>query len=154
MTQSLMDVVGGRRRRPFGLLVLAGLLLLKGLLLLLVLGGAFLPDGGPVRRLLSLPIAIALSAADTPVVTAVGVVVAALLLVAAIGLLRGDRRGWLIAMVMTGLFLVAEIWGFSEGQGNHVWMVLDIVTVFYLNQTDVREMVGALRRETSPEAAT
>ena len=46
-------------------------------------------------------------------------------------------------MVITGLFVAIDIYGYLNSSANHLWMLLNIVTVFYLNQRDVREVVGA-----------
>jgi uncharacterized membrane protein (DUF2068 family) len=69
---------------------------------------------------------------------------AALLVLSAAGLMAGRRIGWLLAMVITGVFVASDISGFYSGTTNHIWMLLNIVTVFYLNQRDVREVVGAM----------
>jgi len=141
------------RRRPFGLVVLVVIIGFKAALLLLVLVGAYLPDTGPLHRMLAMPFALALSALDQPVVTAVGVALVSLLSIAALGLVAGDRRGWLLAMVLTGIFLLGEIWDFSQGDANQLWMVLDVITVFYLNQTDVQEVVRGVRVDRDDEGA-
>ena len=47
--------------------------------------------------------------------------------------------GWLLAMLTTGVFIAADIVTFDAGAGHHLWMLLNIATVFYLNQRDVRE---------------
>ncbi|MFN8629951.1 MAG: hypothetical protein U0838_06390 [Chloroflexota bacterium] len=52
------------------------------------------------------------------------------------------RDGWLMAMVLTGLFVAADISGFVNGNVSYLWMALNIITVFYLNQSDVRGAVG------------
>jgi hypothetical protein len=57
------------------------------------------------------------------------------------------RIGWLLAMVITGLFVAIDIYGHINDAANHVWMLLNIITVFYLNQRDVREAVGAALAE-------
>ena len=69
---------------------------------------------------------------------------------AAVQLLRRRRSGWLLAMVLTGAFVAIDIYTFLTIGSNHVWMLLNIVTVFYLNQADVRASVGAFRHEPDP----
>ena len=53
-------------------------------------------------------------------------------------------------MVMTGAFVAIDIVSFIGGAQSNIWMLLNIVTVFYLNQRDVRELVG----DAVPDAAT
>jgi len=127
--------------RPFGLIVLVGLLLLKAVLLGLVLVRGELPDAGPIRRIIAIPAILAEALRDTPMVTAAILVVVALLVLAALGLWGRRRWGWVIAMVVVGLFLAADIWAWSDGRANHLWMFLNVVTVLYLNQRDVREIL-------------
>ncbi len=65
-----------------------------------------------------------------------------LLVISALGMLGRQRVGWLLAMVVTGLAIALDIYGLANGGANHLWMGLNIVTVFYLNQRDVREVLG------------
>lgn len=66
----------------------------------------------------------------------------ALLVIAALGMLSRKRTGWLLAMVVTGVFIALDLYGFATDGADHLWMALNIVTVFYLNQRDVRAVVG------------
>jgi uncharacterized membrane protein (DUF2068 family) len=66
----------------------------------------------------------------------------ALLVIAALGMLSRKRTGWLLAMVVTGVFIAIDLYGFANDGADHLWMALNIVTVFYLNQRDVRSVVG------------
>lgn len=130
------------RGRPFGLFVLAGLLLLKALLLVLVFAGAYLTDTGLLRDLIALPMAVFAEIRDTPVAGIGALVLVAALVFSAVGLLGGRRWGWVGAMVTTGFFLATDIYAFGEGSANDLWMALNIITVFYLNQAEVRQVVG------------
>lgn len=65
-----------------------------------------------------------------------------LLVIAALGMLARRRTGWLLAMVVTGVFIALDLYGFANNEADHLWMALNIVTVFYLNQRDVRVAVG------------
>jgi uncharacterized membrane protein (DUF2068 family) len=125
------------RQRPVAVTLLAGVLLLKA-----VIAGALAVgwrlDEGQFTNTLGLPSLLA-DAGDTMAVTALFVVAAVLLVIAAAGLYAGRRIGWLLAMVLTGVFIAADIITFGAGTAHHVWMVLNIVTAFYLNQRDVRE---------------
>jgi hypothetical protein len=128
-----------RRRRPFGLLVLAALLLFKAAVVALVAASAFVvPD--QIAQLLGG--GGALAEAEGRVAGALLLAIAAILVVAAIGLLAMRRSGWLLTMVLTGVLIALDIGAIVDGTANHFWMALNIVTVFYLNQADVRAVFG------------
>jgi hypothetical protein len=78
-----------------------------------------------------------------PAVGPIVLAFAGLVVLSVIGMLSRKRIGWLLAMVITGLFVAIDIYGYLNSSANHIWMLLNIVTVFYLNQRDVREAVGA-----------
>lgn len=78
-----------------------------------------------------------------------------MVLVSAVGLLMWKRLGWVLAMVSTGIFVVFDILSFVDGTANYIWMALNVITVFYLNQREVRESVGAIFvSEPTPPAST
>jgi len=137
------DAPPARRRLPFTLYVLAALMLLKALLLFLVVAGASLAD--TLRPVLGFSNTTAFldMIRDTPGIGAVLVAFGILLMLSVIGIISRRRIGWLLAMVITGLFVALDIYGFMNASANHLWMGLNILTVFYLNQQDVREAVGA-----------
>ena len=130
------------RRRPITLYILVGLMVLKSVLIFLVVGGALALDDLRVGQALRMP-GVGRFIRETPGASGVLLLIAAILLVAAIALLAGRRIGWLVAMVTTGVFVAIDIIAFLAGSGSELWMFLNIVTVFYLNQRDVRERVGA-----------
>ena len=146
------DAPTPRRRLPFTLYVLASLMLLKALLLFLVVAGASLAD--TVRPVLGFSNTgeILEAIRDTPGVSAVLITAAILLMFSVIGIVSRRRIGWLLAMVITGLFVALDIYGFMNAGANHLWMGLNILTVFYLNQQDVREAVGAALTVTADPA--
>jgi hypothetical protein len=131
-----------RRRRPFTLIALASLMLLKAALLLGVAAGVTMDGTGEIVRLLRLE-GFAEVIRTEPAAVGLTLVVAGLLTLAALGVLALRRTGWLLAMVLTGVFVGIDIFGFLGGGANHLWMALNIITVFYLNQRDVRGVVGA-----------
>src|SRR4051812_36705872 len=118
-------------------------MLVKAALVLTGLASSYLPEAGPVRRLLAMPAALVTAISENPIATVSAGIVGILMILAALGILRREQAGWLLAMVLTGVFLAAEIWAFTQGQPGYLWMALDVVTVFYLNQSDVRAIVGA-----------
>lgn len=128
-------------RRPFALYILAGLLLVKAGVLLAVFFDLSLAEDNPIRHALQVSPELGkfiqgLTLADVALGS-----LAALLIGSAVGLVLLRRDGWLMAMVLTGLFVAADIVGFVNGDVSYLWMGLNIITVFYLNQTDVRAAV-------------
>jgi len=129
------------RRKPVTLYILVGLMVIKSVLIILVLGGAYTFSDGPVGEALKMP-GVGAAIRETPGAVGVLILVAAVLFVSALMLLAGRRTGWLLAMVITGISVAIDIVAFLAGTGSEVWMFLNVVTVFYLNQRDIRELVG------------
>jgi len=125
-----------RRRRPFGLLVLAGLLAIKAVIILIVFAGGMAGTSAVIEALRVPPLLPAVH--ESAAASTTYLLVAGLLILSAFGLLTGKRAGWLMAMVLTGAFIAIDIITFLAGYANHLWMLLNIITVFYLNQADVR----------------
>ena len=142
-----------RQRLPFTLYILAGLLLIKALLITMVVAGSSAVD--VLRPVLGFSDATRLleTVRDTTGAGAVLLFFALLLVVSVIGMLSRRRIGWLLAMVITGLFVALDIYGHLNDAANYIWMLLNIITVFYLNQRDVREVVGAAVVETDGTVA-
>ncbi len=69
-------------------------------------------------------------------------------LAAGILLLRMRQLGWTITMLLAGLGLVSSIaiW-WTQGTTIPIWLFVQVATVFYLNQRQVREAFGISRRE-------
>ncbi|MDD1742950.1 MAG: hypothetical protein LUQ47_06415 [Methanotrichaceae archaeon] len=60
-----------------------------------------------------------------------------------VGFWRMQRWAWVSGMILVGLAMAADLWGYFHG--NHYWfsMTINILIVFYLNQRDVlREFSG------------
>ena len=132
-----------RRRLPFTLYMLAGLMLFKAVIIVAVVAGATLETLRPILGLTTGPELAAIFARDPAAGPVVLRVRRARCSCPVIGMLSRRRTGWLLAMVITGLFVAIDIYGYLNSSANHLWMLLNIVTVFYLNQRDVREAVGA-----------
>ena len=129
------------RRKPVTLYILVGLMVFKSVLIMLLLGGALTLNDGPITDALRMP-GVGAAIRETPGAAGVLILVAAVLLVSALMLLAGRRIGWLLAMVITGISVAIDIVAFFSGAGSELWMFLNVVTVFYLNQRDIRELVG------------
>ncbi|HTE84846.1 MAG TPA: hypothetical protein VK821_08935 [Dehalococcoidia bacterium] len=68
----------------------------------------------------------------------VGAVVTALGIVIAVGLWRLMHWAWVWAMIWTGAALAGALMAYVHGQPEYPLMLEGIVTVFYLNQSDVQ----------------
>jgi hypothetical protein len=69
-------------------------------------------------------------------------------LAAGVLLLRMRQLGWTITMLLAGLGLMSSIFiWWTEGTTIAAWLFVQVVTVFYLNQRQVREAFGISRRE-------
>lgn len=141
----------GRRGLPVTLLILAGLMALKATLLFALTLTAAITELRADLGMSYVPELLDAIRAD-PLSGVVLFLTAVLLLVSAVGILSRRRTGWLLAMVLTGVSVAIDIFGFLNGDVNHFWMGLNILTVFYLNQRDVREIVGATVTRTADEA--
>jgi hypothetical protein len=130
------------KRRPFTLYVLVGLMVLKSILVMLLVRGSLFLEDASINSALRMP-NVAQFVRVTPAISVLLIVLAATLIVSAVLLLAGRRLGWLIAMVLTGVSVAVDIVTFVAGSGSELWMFLNVVTVFYLNQRDIRELVGA-----------
>jgi len=138
-------------RRPFALVALAGLMLIKAALILFAMIGVRVLNADSIGQVLD-PSTGELIRNDQ-IATGVLIAIAALLALSAVGVLARHRAGWLLAMVLTGVFIAADIFTFLNGNATYVWMFLNIVTVFYLNQPDARSSVGIGQRDAHPPAA-
>jgi hypothetical protein len=141
-----------RARLPFTLYVLASLMLFKALIIVAVVAGATLETLRPILGLTTGP-ELTRIFQQNPAVGPIILAFALLVVLSVIGMLSRKRTGWLLAMVITGLFVAIDIYGYLNSSANHLWMLLNIVTVFYLNQRDVREAVGAAMPDMADEAA-
>jgi hypothetical protein len=134
----IMEPEPTRRKRPAGLLVIAGLQFIMAVLLVLSLLGQEEID--PALRLL---VRNPLFFNTTP-----GWLLVGMLLLAVLGLMLLRRWGWILTMVLTGLGLAFGIWSYFQGTPSYVPMLLQVVMVFYLNQHDVQQ---PFRRAGKPE---
>jgi hypothetical protein len=67
------------------------------------------------------------------------VALAALRILAAVGLWMGSRRAWVLTMLIVGVGLAFSFVVYWVGDPAYVRMVIDIVIAFYLNQGIVRD---------------
>jgi uncharacterized membrane protein (DUF2068 family) len=130
-----------RRRLPVALYILAGVMLFRAFLAFSVVAGATTVSLEPAAVLSSAPALVDL-VKQMPWAGPAFAAYGAVLVIAALGMLGRRRTGWLLAMVVTGVFIALDLYSFANNEADHLWMALNIVTVFYLNQRDVRAVVG------------
>ncbi len=59
-------------------------------------------------------------------------------LVLIVGLYQLQRWAWVSVMVLTGLSMLFDLWGYFYGNYSFLSMVINIAIVFYLNQREVQ----------------
>lgn len=136
-------------RRPSAVTILAVVQLLSAAVYGLVLA-ILLVDGPAVLEALASGASNEALVRDLEVAALViivgGLCVAAL--AAGVLLLRMRQLGWTITMLLAGLSLGASVYiWWTDGTALSIWLLIQIVTVFYLNQRQVREAFGISRRE-------
>jgi hypothetical protein len=67
------------------------------------------------------------------------VILSLLRLVAAVGLWRGSRRAWVLAMLLIGVGLITSLYLYALEDPPYLRMAIDVVIAFYLNQGAVRD---------------
>jgi hypothetical protein len=119
-----------RGGRPFGIWVICALLVLNALSLMGALAGRFpeqwdwLVTAGPLDD-------------RSRLLVALGIVMA---IAAAIGLWLLYRWGWVLAMLLIGGILLANLLLWWEGHPNYFRMAMGVIGAFYLNSTGVRQL--------------
>jgi hypothetical protein len=73
-------------------------------------------------------------------------VIGVLAIIAAIGLWLLSRRAWVLTMALVGVALVFGLYSWWLGEPNHLRLLLNAIMALYLNQSAVREAVGAVPR--------
>jgi hypothetical protein len=138
-----------RVRRPPAVTILAIVQLLSAAAYGLILA-ILLVDGPEVLETLAPGASGGSSAIDLEIATLLVIVggLCVATLAAGVLLLRMRQLGWTITMLLAGLSLGVSIYvWWAEGSALSIWLLVQIVTVFYLNQRQVREAFGISRRE-------
>jgi hypothetical protein len=126
--------------RPFGIFALALFALLGGLW---TLAAALELRPLDVYR-------IGETVLDPIVPQAIAAVWGAMLVVAAVLLLLLHRWGWELLMISTGIGLFGALWQWWVGNLEPIRMALLVLTAFYLNGREVRELLlGVEQRATA-----
>jgi hypothetical protein len=71
-------------------------------------------------------------------------------LVLIVGLWRLKRWAWFLLMIQLGASMVASLWAYLHNTNPYVYMLLNVIMVFYLNQRDVQR---AFERRSKPAEA-
>lgn len=118
-----------QRKRPFGVnvLVLLGVANLLTLSVILLLDPVIDPEGAIVQDALD-----ALFVLLMAIPSGVGL----------FGLFFLKPWGWSLAMIVAGVNLAVLIWGALFGTPEYFVMLIQIASVFYLNQREVRLAFG------------
>lgn len=121
------------RRLPFGIIVI----IILQLLALLVFSGASArillvapEDGDLASRYYWLRLALSL----------LGVTVS-------LGLLRRQRWAWALVMIQLGAVMALDLAAYFTGEPRYVSMLISVIIVFYLNQSEVQD---TFRRRRQP----
>lgn len=118
------EALAMRRRRPFGVTVIATIQVLSAI------GWALLtyfdqPDYGDVLG------SLGYYEVAGPLLGIAGLFIA-------YGLFTLKRGAWVLTMLWAGLNLTAALYGWYYNEPNYVAMVLSVITVYYLNQREVQ----------------
>jgi hypothetical protein len=117
-----------KRRLPFGVLAICGLLLLRIVLWAIDIAQ---PSAGGDDRFLP-----GLSLQRIPLPGEIALVI--LFLLTIYGLIRLRRWAWVLVMIITGFILIYDLWLYFSGKPQYIDMLLNVVTVFYLNFGEVQ----------------
>jgi hypothetical protein len=74
-------------------------------------------------------------------------VLAAAMVLAAIGIVLRVRAAWGLTMLIVLIGLVVNLWAYFRGDPNYLRLAIFVVTAFYLNQRVVREVFHTPRED-------
>jgi hypothetical protein len=133
------------RKRPFGVSVIIFMLLLYILLFCNSLLSLFKMPFGEF----TLDIFQTVNPTYTPVLLILVILMGLVLIV---GLFQLQRWAWVLVMVLTGLRMLFDLWGYFYGNYSFLSMVINIIIVFYLNQREVQRAFSG-RTDVQPDHA-
>ena len=123
--------IARRRARPFGVVLLTLFQLANVAANLAAVAGILGPRGGGL---------VATFGNQTPVLDYLYVGLGILSVVGAVALWRFHRFGWYAIMLLTGFGLLLQIAFWIWAEPNFVNMAIFVVSAFYLNQREVKEI--------------
>ncbi len=126
-----------KHKRPFGVTIIAFLLLLNGVLA--TARGArityqfYEEQNGQIEagKISERAVDLTLIEWLTLPVTAAGIIIAW-------GMWTLRPAAWLATMTLQGLYLAAQLYDYGQGQHVYPQLLVTVLTVFYLNQRDVK----------------
>lgn len=130
-----------RRVRPLGVVLLVLFQVLIVGATLLALAGVLGPRTGSL---------VAILGNDSLLIDALLVGLAALSLVAAVGLWLLRRAGWYAVMLLTGFGLAVQIVLYVVATPNFINMLILVTSAFYLNQRQVKSIFLEPHRDAQP----
>lgn len=75
---------------------------------------------------------------ETMTASTIVILFIAVQLITIIGLWRLKRWAWFLLMIQLGLSMAASLWAYLQGANSYIYMLLNVIMVFYLNQRDVQ----------------
>ncbi len=137
-----MESSPAKRRRPFGVYVIIVLLLLN------LLTNTF----DVLRVRLGLPPLILPNLGNEAYITVLNSLIVAVVATVCMGLFLLKRWAWITAMILIGFSLVYNIVHYLNGGQPFVSMLLNVLSVFYLNLRNVQ--MAFENRPAPPETVT
>jgi len=126
-----------KHKRPFGVTIIAFLLLLNGMLATArsarIVYQFYEEQNGQLE-----PDKISERAEDLTLIEWLTLPITAAGIVIACGMWALRPAAWLATMTLQGLYLAAQLYDYSQGQNVYPQLLVTVLTVFYLNQRDVK----------------
>ncbi len=116
------------RKRPFGIIVIIVLQLLSAMIAALDM---YLEYTGTIDFLFVQSIRIG----GIPTFNMVAIILG---LVTSFGLWQLKRWAWFLIMIQLGVSMAGGLWLYKQGTPFYTNMIVDVITVFYLNQREVQ----------------
>jgi hypothetical protein len=129
-----------KRRRPFGIYAVILLILVNQLVILLT----YL-DILPLYVSVLFPVGTGNRLAD-----AYHIFSAFLAFLMVVGLWRLRHWAWVLTMIIVGVDLAAGLWKYMHATPDYLDMLINVITVFYLNQGEVQAAFERRRSTPSP----
>jgi uncharacterized membrane protein (DUF2068 family) len=123
-------------RRPFGLKAIIALLILQILVSVILILGFFVNSQAMLESISSDPELFA----QLPITIIMAVLLLVPRLLAAIGLWRLRRWGWVLNMVLISYAMAYDAVLYFRGTPHYFPMLVNVLMVFYLNQQDVQSL--------------
>jgi hypothetical protein len=126
-----------KRKRPFGVTIIAFLLLFNGMLAA-VRGGLLIYDLYQEEQGNIEPEEFAEFSEDWSLIEWLTLPLTAAGIVMAWGMWILNPKAWFATMALQGLYLIAQLYDYFQGDAHYVNLVITLATVFYLNTRDVQ----------------